>query len=76
MTKELTFEKANKQLEEIVAELEKGDVPLDECMKLYEEAYKLLTYCTKKLEECRGQIVDINERINNMKSDTDSLFED
>ncbi len=76
MSKELTFEKANKQLEEIVAKMEKGDVPLDESMKLYEEAYKLLTYCTKKLEDCKGQITDINERIEQMKKNADSLFED
>lgn len=76
MSKELTFEKANKQLEEIVTKMEKGDVPLDECMKLYEEAYKLLTYCTQKLEDCKGQIVDINERIEQMKKGADSLFED
>ncbi len=76
MEKEMTFEKANKQLEEIVSKMEKGDVPLDECMKLYEEAYKLLTFCTNKLEQCKGQIVDINDRINNMKNNSDNLFED
>lgn len=75
MSKELTFEKANKQLEEIVSKMEKGDIELDECMKLYEEAYKLLTYCTNKLEECKGQIIDINDRIDKIKN-TDSLFED
>lgn len=75
MSKELTFEKANKQLEEIVSKMEKGDIELDECMKLYEEAYKLLTYCTNKLEECKGQIIDINDRIDRIKN-TDSLFED
>ncbi len=76
MSKELTFEKANKELEEIVAKMEKGDISLDESMKLYEQAYKLLTYCTQKLDECKGQIVDINERIGKMKSDNNSLFED
>ncbi len=76
MNKDMTFEKANKELEEIVSKMEKSDVPLDECMKLYEQAYKLLTFCTNKLEECKGQIIDINERIDKMKSDKESLFED
>lgn len=76
MNKELSFEKANKQLEEIVAKMEKPDVPLEEMMVLYEEAYKLLIYCTKKLEDSRGQIIDINERIENLKTKGDSLFED
>ena len=76
MSKELTYEQANAQLEKIVRKMEKGDVPLDECMKLYEQAFKLLTYCTRKLEECKGQIVDINERIEQMKTQNDNLFED
>lgn len=76
MNKDMTFEQANKELEEIVAKMEKGDVVLDECMKLYEQAYKLLTFCTDKLEQCKGQIIDINERIDKMKSDKESLFED
>lgn len=76
MSKEMTYEQANKQLEEIVAKMEKGDVPLEQCMLLYEQAYTLLDFCTKKLEECKGQITDINERIEKMKVDTDSLFED
>lgn len=76
MSKELSFEQANKKLEEIVNKMEKGDVELSECMKLYEQAYKLITYCTHKLEECKGQIVDINERIEKMKNSPESLFED
>ena len=76
MSKELTFEKANQQLEEIVSKMEKGDVPLDECMKLYEEAYKLLVFCTEKLESCKGQIIDINDRIEKVRPEKDSLFED
>lgn len=76
MSKELSFEQANKQLEDIVTRMEKGDVELSECMKLYEEAYKLITYCTHKLTECKGQIADINERIENMKKSPENLFED
>lgn len=79
MKKELTFEQANEKLETIVKKMEKGDIPLDECMKLYEEACLLVNYCQKKLEECRGQMIDINERVENAKKNNDSissLFED
>ncbi|MBQ4129538.1 MAG: exodeoxyribonuclease VII small subunit [Ruminococcus sp.] len=76
MSKDLTFEQANAQLEEIVSKMEKGDVPLEDCMVMYEKAYKLLNYCTKKLEECKGQIVDINDRIEKAKTNNDNLFED
>ncbi len=76
MSKEMSFEQANKKLEDIIRKMESGDVELEESMKLYEEAYKLIIYCQKKLDECKGQIVDINERISKMKSSPESLFED
>lgn len=76
MKKELTFEQANKKLEDIVLKMEKGDIPLDECMKLYEEACLLVNYCKKKLEDSKGQIIDINERVEKAKKNNDSLFED
>ncbi len=38
MTKEKTFETSLLSLEEIIRELEKGEVPLDDMIKKYEEA--------------------------------------
>ena len=42
MSKEMSFEQANKKLEEIVRKMESADVTLEESMELYEQAYKLL----------------------------------
>lgn len=76
MSKELTFEQANKKLEEVIAKMENSDVTLEQSMKLYEEACLLLNHCAKKLEECKGQMIDINERIEKAKKNNESLFED
>lgn len=73
--KEMTYEQASKKLEETVALMESGDVSLDECMKLYEQAYRLLNLCSELLEKCKGSIVDIHERLGT-KSNNDDLFED
>lgn len=51
-----TFESALKQLEEIVQRLEKGELPLEESLKLYEEGIRLSRYCHAKLEEAEGKI--------------------
>lgn len=51
-----TFEAALKRLEEIVQSLEKGDLALDESLKLYEEGIKLSRLCHAKLEEAEGKI--------------------
>ncbi|MFI5183826.1 MAG: exodeoxyribonuclease VII small subunit [Vicinamibacteria bacterium] len=51
-----TFEAALKQLEEIVGRLEKGELPLEESLKLYEEGIQLSRLCHGKLEEAEGKI--------------------
>ena len=51
-----TFESALKQLEELVGRLEKGELPLEESLKLYEEGIRLSRYCHAKLEEAEGRI--------------------
>ena len=51
---EPTFEAALKQLEEIVQKLEKGELPLEESLRLYEEGIRLSRLCHGKLEEAEG----------------------
>ena len=48
---EINFEEAMKKLEQITAELEKGDLSLDEAVKKFEEGIKLSKECNKILEE-------------------------
>ncbi|MCH5304584.1 MAG: exodeoxyribonuclease VII small subunit [Ruminococcus sp.] len=75
MEEKLTFEKANEKLEILVNKMESGDLSLDESMKCYEEAFKLLGYCYKQLEVCKGQITDINKRIDDIKNKEDIFNE-
>jgi exodeoxyribonuclease VII small subunit len=51
-----TFEQALQQLEQIVQKLEKGDLALEESLKLYEEGIRLSRLCHAKLEEAEGKI--------------------
>lgn len=53
---ELSFEKALEKLEEIVEELEGGDLPLDEALKKYEEGVRLAVLCNKKLETAQKKV--------------------
>jgi exodeoxyribonuclease VII small subunit len=52
----LTFENAMKQLENIVHELESGNLSLDDSIKKFEEGIKLSKYCSDKLEETEKRI--------------------
>ena len=53
---EVRFEDALKRLEEIVQKLEKGELPLEESLVLYEEGIRLSRVCHAKLEEAEGRI--------------------
>lgn len=52
----LTFENAMKQLENIVHELESGNLSLDDSIKKFEEGIKLSKYCSAKLDETEKRI--------------------
>jgi exodeoxyribonuclease VII small subunit len=50
------FEECLQRLETIVGELEKGDVPLDRALELFDEGMKLSGSCRKELEEAEGKV--------------------
>ncbi|MCF8050471.1 MAG: exodeoxyribonuclease VII small subunit [Desulfobacterales bacterium] len=56
-----TFEKAMKQLELIVEELESGTLPLEKALKKFEEGMALSRYCNEKLEETERRISLLTE---------------
>ena len=51
-----SFEAALQKLDEIVQKLEKGDLPLEQSLVLYEEGVRLSRLCHAKLEEAEGKI--------------------
>ena len=50
------FEECLQRLEKIVDELEKGNVPLEQALKLFEEGMQLSTSCRKELEQAEGKV--------------------
>ena len=50
------FEYAMARLETIVAELEKGDLPLDDSLKIFEEGIRLSKTCLKMLEDAERKV--------------------
>lgn len=71
----LTFEEANKQLEATVNAMESKELTLQQSVEQYAKACELLAYCMKELENCKGQIEDINERIQSLKNKEGDIFE-
>ncbi len=56
MPEEMTFEQALNNLEEAVAQLEKGQMPLDESLDCFEAGVQSANLCRKKLQAVESRI--------------------
>lgn len=56
---EMSFEEAMEKLEEIVAKLEEGDVPLEKAINFYQEGMQLSKVCSDKLNNVQEKVVKI-----------------
>ncbi|MFZ4815746.1 MAG: exodeoxyribonuclease VII small subunit [Phototrophicaceae bacterium] len=57
---ELTFEQAYTELNEILARLESGTLPLAESVALYERGQQLSTYCDRLLDAAELRVQRLN----------------
>ena len=55
----ISFEDALRELEEIVASLERGDVSLDDAIAAFERGTALKAHCQARLEEARMKVEQI-----------------
>jgi exodeoxyribonuclease VII small subunit len=56
---EMTFEQAMSELERVVGQLERGDVALDDSIRLYERGALLKKRCEAKLKEAEEKVAAI-----------------
>ena len=61
MSEKVKFEVAIKRLEEIVSQLEKGQVDLDESLNLFQEGVNLIKTCEENLKEVDEKTAKILE---------------
>lgn len=57
------FEDAMKKLEGIVERMEKGDMPLNESLKLFEEGVKLTHFCSQELQKAEKKVELLTKNI-------------
>jgi len=60
MNKNISVESILKRLQEITEALEKGELPLEESLKLYEEGVGLTNACRKLLNEAELKITELS----------------
>jgi exodeoxyribonuclease VII small subunit len=66
---EPTFEQAQAELEQIVEKLERGQVPLDEAIALWERGEQLHAFCRAKLDAAQGKVEELARRAEQQKPD-------
>ena len=59
---EPTFEQAQGELEQIVEQLERGQVPLDDALALWDRGEQLYAFCRAKLEAAEGRVEELARR--------------
>jgi exodeoxyribonuclease VII small subunit len=65
-----TFEESLKKLEVIVEQLEKGDLALEDSLKLFEDGVGLSAACKKELDEAEGKVqILIKQRDGSLKAE-------
>ena len=57
-----TFEEAQRELEQIVERLERGEANLDEAIQLWERGEELYKVCVGKLDAAQGKIEELARR--------------
>ncbi len=69
MNNKMSFEEANLLLEQSVKKMEDKALTLQESVEEYAKACELLSFCMKELDSYKGQIEDINERIQRLNKE-------
>ena len=59
--KKLTFEDALKQLETVVAKMEGGELPLEQCLDQYEKGVHLARFCLQELDGAQKRIEQLQK---------------
>jgi exodeoxyribonuclease VII small subunit len=60
----LPFEKALQELEQIVGQLERGDVPLEKSIEIYERGNRLKAHCEQLLRKAEMKVEVITQGAN------------
>jgi len=71
------FEQAMARLETIVSELERGELPLDQSLRMFEEGIRLSKTCLKMLEDAEHKVeILVQEKDGRRRLQAISLDED
>lgn len=62
------FEDALEKLENIVKEMESGNLPLDSALKSFEEGIRLIRFCQNRLDESERRVEQLLAKENSLQT--------
>ncbi len=68
-----SFESAMSQLEQIVQQLERGSLPLDQSIKMFKKGIELSQYCQKELDQAEEMVTKVMTESGLKKLDEEPL---
>ena len=72
MKQKQTYEESIDKLENIVKQLESGDLPLEEALKLFSEGAEITAFCAKALEDAEQKIRSVSDAKIKKEDDTNA----
>ena len=70
MTDERSFEELQRELDELVTRLERGDVPLDEALALWERGEELYRACAERLDRAELRVEELRLGVSRLEGDS------
>ena len=67
----MSFEQSLQRLDEIVRQMERGDVPLQEALKLFEEGTTLVSSCNRLLDDAELKVVQLTKGTDGSPQETE-----
>jgi exodeoxyribonuclease VII small subunit len=64
----VTFEEAERELAQIVERLERGSVPLDDAVALWERGEELYKFCLQQLDTAQGKVEELARRVESARA--------
>ncbi len=58
----MTYEDAIQRLEDVVKQLESGEIPLQKSMELFEEGVALAKFCSQQLDDAEAKVQVLLEK--------------
>jgi exodeoxyribonuclease VII small subunit len=62
VTDERSFEELQRELEDVVSRLERGDVPVDDAIALFRRGEELYRTCAERLQQAELQIEELTHK--------------